>query len=93
MNPSTVVLPDPRGSTSGSTRPIHIRCFLGRYYGDPVDLGPADHRALQSWCTEAAEELGRARVTGQDVLSALVAKLVRDDELSVAIRRDLRANQ
>jgi len=35
VNPSTVVLPDPGGSTSGPTRPIHIRCFLGRYYGDP----------------------------------------------------------
>ncbi len=58
-----------------------------------VDLGPADHRSLQAWCTDAAEELGRARVTGQDVLSALVARLVRDGELSTAIRGDLRAHQ
>jgi hypothetical protein len=39
------------------------------------------------WLNEAAAELGRARVTGQDVLRALVVELLTDDELSCRIRQ------
>jgi hypothetical protein len=51
-----------------------------------VDLSPVEHRQLTVWCAEAAAELGRARVTGQDVLRALVVELLSDDALANRIR-------
>jgi hypothetical protein len=51
-----------------------------------VDLSPTEHRQLAVWLNEAAAELGRARVTGQDVLRALVIELLTNDELSRRIR-------
>ena len=43
-----------------------------------VDLSPAQHRRLDVWQREAADQLGYARVTGQEVLSALVDLLLDD---------------
>jgi hypothetical protein len=54
-----------------------------------VDLSPVEHRQLAVWCAEAAAELGRARVTGQDVLRALVVELLADDALARRIREVL----
>jgi hypothetical protein len=51
-----------------------------------VDLSPTEHRQLAVWLNEAAAELGRARVTGQDVLRALVVELLTNEELSRRIR-------
>jgi hypothetical protein len=51
-----------------------------------VDPSPIEHRQLAVWCAEAAAELGRARVTGQDVLRALVVELLSDDALASRIR-------
>jgi hypothetical protein len=51
-----------------------------------VDLSPVEHRRLAVWCAEAAAELGHARVTGQDVLRALVVELLSDDALADRIR-------
>jgi hypothetical protein len=51
-----------------------------------VDLSPTEHRQLAVWLNEAAAELGRARVTGQDVLHALVVELLSDDALARRIR-------
>jgi hypothetical protein len=51
-----------------------------------VDLSPTEHRQLAVWLNEAAAELSRARVTGQDVLRALVVELLTNDELSRRIR-------
>lgn len=65
----------------------------GRKVRRTVDLGPAHHRELSAWCDRAADELDVTRVTGQDVLSALVARLLTDDRLSDALIRDLRDNQ
>jgi hypothetical protein len=58
-----------------------------------VDLPAAHHTALNNWCTDAAEQLGQARVTGQEVLRALVARLLSDDDLANAIRHDLSVHQ
>jgi hypothetical protein len=54
-----------------------------------VDLTPTDHAALARWCGETANELGVARVTGQDVIEALVQALLRDDELASRIRTEI----
>jgi hypothetical protein len=58
-----------------------------------VDLTPAQHRALDIWQREAADRLGLARVTGQEVLAALVDQLLSDPKLSVQITRTIRAQR
>lgn len=45
--------------------------------------------ALAQWCTEAAVELESAKITSQDVLKALVARLLTDETLARKIRADL----
>jgi hypothetical protein len=54
-----------------------------------VDLTPVQHRALTQWRASAAEDLGQVRVTSQQVLGALVARLLADDHLSAQIRSDI----
>jgi hypothetical protein len=58
-----------------------------------VDLSPAQHRALDIWQREAADRLGVARVTGQEVLSTLVDQLLNDPKLSAEITRTIRARR
>jgi hypothetical protein len=55
-----------------------------------VDLSPATHRALDIWQREAADRLGSARVTGQEVISALIELLLSDPKLSAEITRSIR---
>lgn len=54
-----------------------------------VDLSLSQHARLKAWCGEAAAEFGRARVTTQDVLRALVGRLLDDEVLTEVIRHDL----
>lgn len=56
-----------------------------------VDLPPTRHAALKAWCGETAVEIGRSRVTTQDVMRALVGRLLTDETLARKIREDLRA--
>jgi hypothetical protein len=58
-----------------------------------VDLTPAQHRALDIWQREAADRLGVARVTGQEVLATLVDQLLNDPKLGAAITRAIRARR
>lgn len=55
-----------------------------------VDLSPATHRALDIWQREAADRLGFARVTGQEVISALIEQLLSDPKLSAQVTRTIR---
>lgn len=57
-----------------------------------VDLSPSYHAQLTRWCAETADEIGATRVTGQDVMRALVARLLADEALARRIRADLRIN-
>lgn len=50
-----------------------------------VDLSPTTHRALDNLQRDTADRLGLARVTGQDVLAALVDRLLNDSELAEQI--------
>jgi DNA-binding ferritin-like protein (Dps family) len=52
-----------------------------------VDPTPAQHRALDIWQRKTADRLGVARVTGQEVVTALVDQLLNDRELSARIAR------
>jgi hypothetical protein len=58
-----------------------------------VDLSPHQHASLKAWCGETAVSIGSSRVTGQDVLRALVARLLTDETLVRKIREDLRTDQ
>ena len=55
-----------------------------------VDLSPATHRALDIWQRDAADRLGYARVTGQEVISALIELLLKDGKLSAEVTRSIR---
>lgn len=69
------------------TEPFGFRQRTARRTRRTVDLSPDQHRALDVWQREAADRLGRARVTGQDVLSALVDQLLNDPKLANQIIR------
>ncbi|HXT46847.1 MAG TPA: hypothetical protein VN748_22495 [Pseudonocardiaceae bacterium] len=66
-------------SDTGRTKPVRRS----------VDLSPTYHAQLTQWCVEAAEIIGTPRVTGQDVIRALVARLLMDESLARRIRDDL----
>ncbi len=57
-----------------------------------VDLSPTNHARLTQWCAETADMIGTARVTGQDVIRALIARLLMDEALAERIRADLSIN-
>ncbi|MAT05323.1 MAG: hypothetical protein CL424_09810 [Acidimicrobiaceae bacterium] len=54
-----------------------------------VDLSPTAHRGLDNWQRDTADRLGLARVTGQEVLTALVDRLLADSELTEQIVRSI----
>ena len=58
-----------------------------------VDLPLATHRALDVWQREAADRIGVARVTGQEVLTALIDQLLADPRLSAQITRAVQARR
>ena len=66
-----------------------VRTERSRPVRRTVDLSPVHHAKLTEWCAETAVELGAARVTGQDVLRTLVARLLTDETLARKIRADL----
>ncbi len=58
-----------------------------------VDLSLATHRALDVWQQKAADQLGVARVTGQEVLTALIEQLLTDPKLSAQITRAIQTRR
>ncbi len=56
-----------------------------------VDLPHELHTRLGAWRVQTAGEIRQARVTNQDVLRALVVRLLGDEALSAQIRADLQA--
>jgi len=58
-----------------------------------VDLSPAQHRALYNWQREAADRIGVARVTGQEVITALIDHLLSDPRLSAQITRTIQSRR
>ena len=57
-----------------------------------VDLPPARHRSLKAWSAATATEIGRARVTTQEVINALVHRMLTDETLARKIKDDLRTD-
>ena len=58
-----------------------------------LDLPPAVHRDFQAWLNEAAVRMGRSRLTKQEVLEALVRRLLHDEPLVKLILADLQERQ
>ncbi|MGB8387763.1 hypothetical protein [Mycobacterium sp.] len=90
--------PAPPDTTGPTQRLVNLRQKLdqrgrGQRTRRTVDLPPATHRALDIWQREAADRLGVARVTGQEVLSALIDELLTDPKLSAQITRSIRARR
>jgi hypothetical protein len=81
---------EPVASThgQGGAQPV-----LAKPVRSTLDLPPAVHRDLQAWLGESAVRLGRARVTKQDVLEALVRRLLQDETLTKLILADLKERQ
>jgi hypothetical protein len=63
---------------------------LARPVRTTLDLSPARDRDLKAWLAEASVRLGRARVTKQDALNALVALLLTDETLAKKILAELK---
>jgi hypothetical protein len=100
-SPSFRAKPPPRADAGAPTeRLTSVRQNLERQKLDQpsrgqrtrrtVDLSPATHRALDIWQREAADRLGFARVTGQEVISALIELLLVDPKLSAEVTRSIR---
>lgn len=54
-----------------------------------VDLTPDQHRRLDLWQRDAADQLGLARVRSQAVLSAIVDELLTSPDLAKRVIRRL----
>jgi hypothetical protein len=88
-------LPGQTGPTQRLTRlgEAPARPTNGRRTRRTVDLPLATHRALDIWQREAADRLGVARVTGQEVLTALIDQLLIDPKLAAQITRAIQARR
>lgn len=81
------------GETEQPTRAASTQSVRAKPVRRTVDLSPAHHAELDAWCAETARQLGRARVTGQDVLRSLVAELLSDETTARKIRQRLAEDQ
>lgn len=82
-----------RSVAAAPTEPVIIGRTRAQRTRRTVDLSPAQHRALDIWQREAADRLGLARVTGQEVLAALIDQLLGDPKLSAQIMRTIGAQR
>jgi hypothetical protein len=76
-----------------SPRPSSQQSGRGQRTRRTVDLPAGTHRALDIWQREAADRLGVARVTGQEVLIALIDQLLVDSKLSAQITRAIESKR
>jgi hypothetical protein len=83
----------PPASTRSTDRIPNLRPTLGQRTRRTVDLSLATHRALDIWQRQAADYLGVARVTGQEVLTALIDQLLTDPKLSAQITRSVQTRR
>jgi hypothetical protein len=83
----------PRNETAPTERLVAAGKPSGRRTRRTVDLTAAQHRALDLWQRETADRLGLARVTGQEVLTALIDQLLTDRQLSARITRAIQAGR
>ncbi len=75
--------PEERPARSVRTRPVRLS----------VDIAPRDHVELVRLTVAAAEELGVARVHGQEVVRAVLRRLLADPALQRQVLDDVRAER
>jgi hypothetical protein len=85
--------PTPLDTADETERLTAIRQSRERRTRRTVDLTAAQHRGLDIWQRQAADRLGLSRVTGQEVLSALIDQLLTDRQLSAQIIRTIQARR
>jgi hypothetical protein len=92
--------PAPHGFRQASQRPqapveqrTSDQAGRGQRTRRTVDLPAGTHRALDIWQREAADRLGVARVTGQEVLTALIDQLLVDPKLAAQITRAIESRR
>jgi hypothetical protein len=61
------------------TRPVRLT----------VDVAPAEHAALGRLALDAAAELGLARIHGQEIVRALIRRLLADPQLRREVLADV----
>lgn len=61
-----------------------------KYVRSTLDLHPDDHAMLKRWAVDAEASVGRT-VRHQQVLRALVSRLLSDPDLAQAVTEDLRS--
>lgn len=100
--PGAFRMPAAGGTPPAETGPTIRLTSLGQVRDQPardqrtrrtVDLSLTTHRALDIWQREAADRLGVARVTGQEVMTALIEELLTDPKLANQITRRIRARR
>lgn len=79
-----------QGAHRAVSQPAAGQVGRGQRTRRTVDLPAATHRALDIWQREAADRLGVARVTGQEVLTALIDQLLVDPKLTAQITRAIK---
>jgi hypothetical protein len=84
---------DAEGVAALPTEPVVLGRTRSLRTRRTVDLSPAQHRGLDIWQRDAADRLGVARVTGQEVLATLVDQLLSDPNLAAQITRTIRARR
>lgn len=77
--PETEETPKQRPAPPQRTRPVR----------QTVDLAPDRHAELAAWRLDTALQLGRTRLTTQDVLSAAVEALLEDETVARRVRARL----
>jgi hypothetical protein len=83
----------PAGATAPTERLAAVGKAAGRKTRRTVDLTAAQHRALDIWQREAADRIGVARITGQQVLTALIDELLTDRQLAARVTRSIQARR
>lgn len=85
---------EPRDSSAATPPPAVVESVVRqKNVRRTVDLSPSAHRGLDTWQRTAADRLGLARVTGQEVLAALVDELLRDPQLAEQITAAIAASR
>lgn len=65
------------------TRPVRLT----------VDVSPADHAALARLALDAAAELGLARVHGQEIVRALIHRMLSEPDLQRRVLAEVQASR
>lgn len=78
-----------RASPAAKPPPAHRTPVRQTDIKKTVALAPAINRKLGDWQNRAADDLGLARVTAQEVMAALVDELLADPQLAQTIKARL----